>query len=80
MAQNSPGANSKPEEVPKSLRVRMRARSITTQPVHTATISKQKKVPKSLHVRIRALDYYAAGALGNKWEVPKRPHVRMRAR
>ena len=30
------------------------ARSITTQPVHTATNSKQEEVPKSLHVRMRA--------------------------
>ena len=42
--------------------------------------SKQEEVPKSLRVRIRALDYNAAGALGNKWEVLKKLHVRMRAR
>ena len=47
VAQNSPGANNKPEEVPKSLRVRMRARSITTQPVHTATNSKQERNQKA---------------------------------
>ena len=47
LAQNSPYAHSKPEEVPKSLRVRMRARSITTQPVHTATNSKQERNQKA---------------------------------
>ena len=33
-----------------------------------------------MRVRIRALEYNAAGALGKKLEVPKKPHVRMRAR
>ena len=54
VAQNSPDANLKPEEVPKSMRVRMCARSITTKPVHTATNSRQEKVPKRLRVRTRA--------------------------
>ena len=47
VAQNSPSANNKPEEVPKSQRVRMRARSITTQPMHTATNSKQERNQKA---------------------------------
>ena len=54
MAQNSLDANSKPEEVPKNMRVRMCARSMTTKPVHTATNSRQEKVPKRLRVRTRA--------------------------
>ena len=40
----------------------------------------QSEVPERLRVRIRALDYDAATAHGNTWEVPKGLHVRMRAR
>ena len=57
VAQNSPGANSKPEEVPKSLRVRMRARARLrhSQCTLQQTVNKKEtKKPACAHARARA--------------------------
>ena len=57
VAQNSPGANSKPDEVPKSLRVRMRALNHEvaeqTYPKHIC-YSNINACRKTLRARIRA--------------------------
>ena len=47
VAQNSPGANSKPDEVPKSPRVRMRALDLDAASAHCNKQETRKRCPKS---------------------------------
>ena len=56
VAQNSPGANSKPDEVPKSLRVRMRALDYDAASAHCNKQGTRKRCPKSrVCARARAI-------------------------
>ena len=56
VAQNSPGANSKPDEVPKSLRVRMRALDYDAASAHCNKQGTSKRCPKSrVCARARAI-------------------------
>ena len=57
VAQNSPGANSKPEEMPKSLHVRMRARDASANSTPCSSSGHEEEVPKKPLVRMRARDF-----------------------
>ena len=68
--------NSKQEEVPKSLRVRIRALDYNT----AGALGNKWEVPKKLHVRMRACCFDAAVEAAEQYKVPKKLHVRIRAR
>ena len=83
VAQNSPGANSKPDEVPKSLRVRMRALDYDAASAHCNKQGTRKRCPKNrMCARARAISSEKRCKEKAEQSAKKaaRAHVRARSR